>query len=166
MGVDPDVRLSSKPRNYKVYGKVNDCAAKCAAETNFTCKGFVWKGPNSGCVLHGKLDLPVVMQNGSKWFLVDLDCKASQPCWWPVKSANIDPTSIKVAKKMVNVNNHNQCQALCLMGVLQPKCRAYALRDDPFYADGYNCYLFPALNQNLISSAVSGKYILYHNQCF
>jgi hypothetical protein len=35
---------------------------------------YPFSGQGSGCVLHGTLDLPVVMQNGSKWFLVDLDC--------------------------------------------------------------------------------------------
>uniref|UniRef100_A0A914V6D9 Apple domain-containing protein n=1 Tax=Plectus sambesii TaxID=2011161 RepID=A0A914V6D9_9BILA len=114
-------------------------------------------GPNSGCVLHGKLDLPVIMQNASKWFLVDLDCTSSQPCWWPVKATNIDPTSIGASMKAANVQNHNQCQALCLMGVLQPECRAYALTNDPFYTDGYNCYLFPPLSDAQVTSVSSGN---------
>lgn len=33
-------------------------------------------GPTSGCVLHGKIDKPVIMENGSTWFLIDLDCTA------------------------------------------------------------------------------------------
>uniref|UniRef100_A0A914WVI0 Apple domain-containing protein n=1 Tax=Plectus sambesii TaxID=2011161 RepID=A0A914WVI0_9BILA len=157
MGVDPDVHLSSTPQNYKVYPNVSDCAARCAAETNFTCRAFVWMGPNSGCVLHGKLDMPVIMENGSRWFLVDLDCAAKQPCWWSVKATNIDPTSIGASMKAVNVQNHNQCQALCLMGVLQPECRAYALTNDPFYSDGYNCYLFPPLSDAQVTPASSGN---------
>uniref|UniRef100_A0A914WSR9 Apple domain-containing protein n=1 Tax=Plectus sambesii TaxID=2011161 RepID=A0A914WSR9_9BILA len=97
------------------------------------------------------------MQNASKWFLVDLDCTSSQPCWWPVKATNIDPTSIGASMKAVNVQNHNQCQALCLMGVLQPECRAYALTNDPFFANGYNCYLFPPLSDAQVTSASSGN---------
>uniref|UniRef100_A0A914V7B6 Apple domain-containing protein n=1 Tax=Plectus sambesii TaxID=2011161 RepID=A0A914V7B6_9BILA len=101
--------------------------------------------------------MPVIMENGSRWFLVDLDCAAKQQCWWPVKATNIDPTSIGAPMKAVNVQNHNQCQALCLMGVLQPECRAYALTNDPFYADGYNCYLFPPLSDAQVTPASSGN---------
>jgi hypothetical protein len=176
---------------------------------------FPFSGPNSGCVLHGKLDLPVVMQKGSKWFLVDLDCAESskfpesyelsethlqicfeyltvtrrrdgptvfnqieeknflvvvnsvfsETCSWPINATNIDPTSIASPMKSVNVQNHNQCQALCLLDMLQPLCHAYALSTAPFYT-GYNCYLFPALTQVHVSSAASGKFVLYQNQCF
>ncbi len=44
MGVDPSVHLCNNTRLYIVYENVPDCAAKCAAETNFTCQGFVWMG--------------------------------------------------------------------------------------------------------------------------
>uniref|UniRef100_A0A914VSC9 Apple domain-containing protein n=1 Tax=Plectus sambesii TaxID=2011161 RepID=A0A914VSC9_9BILA len=166
MGVDARVRLSSAPRKYKVYPNVVDCAGKCAAETNFTCKAFVWKGPNSGCVLHGKIDMPVVMQNKSEWFLVDLDCVTPQSCWWPVKAANVNPTSIAASMKAVKAQSHNHCQALCLLGVLQPLCRAYAFAVNLFYAKDYNCYLFPALKPAQSAAAASGNFILYQNQCF
>ncbi len=67
--------------------------------------------------------------------------------------------------KAVNVQNHNQCQALCLLDELQPLCHAYALSSSAFY-NGYNCYLFPALTAAKISAAASGKFVLYQNQCF
>uniref|UniRef100_A0A914W3X5 Apple domain-containing protein n=1 Tax=Plectus sambesii TaxID=2011161 RepID=A0A914W3X5_9BILA len=165
VGVDPRVHLSSRPRNFKVYPNVEDCAAKCAAETNFTCKGFVWMGSKSGCVLHGKIDSPVIMQKNSRWFLIDLNCATVSPCYWPAKATNIDPTTISASKKAVNVQIHDHCQALCLLGVLQPACWAYAHSTDSAVTSGYNCYLFPALTQSQSNAAASGKFSLYQNQC-
>jgi hypothetical protein len=90
----------------------------------------------------------------------------SDACYWPIKSVNIDPTSIASPMKATNVENYNQCQELCLLDELQPFCHAYALAASLFYANGYNCYLFPALSASQISGAATGKFVLYQNECF
>jgi hypothetical protein len=136
------------------------------------------------------------MMNGSKWFVIDLDCTAAckfcpcskfstilniicsvinesssitAPCWWPVKATNIDPTSIAAPVKTVNVQNPNQCQALCLLAVLQPLCRAYGI---DLIANFWSCIweIRPVPKSMLVTETVpqkarNFKYHIFRNSC-
>uniref|UniRef100_A0A914X989 Apple domain-containing protein n=1 Tax=Plectus sambesii TaxID=2011161 RepID=A0A914X989_9BILA len=163
-GVNPRVRLSSVRGNYKRYPNVQDCASKCAQETNFTCRGFVSKGPGSDCVLHGEIDLPIVKQTGSRWFLVKLDGASGKMCFWTDDPKKINPTTISSQKEVTSADNQNGCRALCLIGKLQPDCIAYAFSTNPIYKPN-NCYLFSVESIYYLTEAATGDFTLSRKSC-
>uniref|UniRef100_A0A914XJE9 Apple domain-containing protein n=1 Tax=Plectus sambesii TaxID=2011161 RepID=A0A914XJE9_9BILA len=161
--VDPAL-MYYNPYRYEVYPNAQNCALKCAQETSFVCKAFVWKGPKSDCYLYGEIDNPVIKQSDSEWILIDLDCFTSISCQWPDNPKKINPATIDSRMIKSKAKNRDHCLALCLLGKRQPPCRAYAFSADPAHMQK-NCYLFPALKPEKITAAAIGDFTLSQNSC-
>ncbi|KAE9555386.1 hypothetical protein FO519_001398 [Halicephalobus sp. NKZ332] len=172
--VDPRTQPSSA--GFKAVGAQQDCAARCVAETSFSCEAYVTTGPGGPCVLHGPIDRVVEVLVMSSWYLQDINCvvntsAATSLCGWQLVRTSISPLETTASQwtSLGYAINADHCGTLCMMNhpLYKPNpCEAYAYSTSTSWTGPEdNCYMYTPIDEPW-SFDSTGNFDLYKQVCY
>ena len=89
---------------------------------------------------------------------------ATKTCQWTKTQSGVEGDKISTnSRKAFQAISQQNCETLCAMNVLQPKCGAYAFAPSIQFFTGDNCFILPPLQSG--TTFLPGLFDMYQYNC-